>query len=231
MIKPKLVLNEISYAAFGKVILEKLTLTLDEKSIGIIGRNGSGKYTLAKILCGLIDPSNGKLEVHINGKNRSHPNLKIGIVFQNPDHQIIFGTVEEEIGFGLKNLGYSKSEVKRRTAVTLQKFDKSDWINFSTAKLSQGQKQLLCIMSVFAMDPAIIILDEVFSGLDLPTAKALDDYIKNLPQMIIHITHDLSSLEKCNRVIWLDHGKVLLDGSPKSVVEEYSKGMLRSINL
>ena len=231
MIKPKLVLNEISYTAFGKVILEEVSLTLDEKSIGIIGRNGSGKSTLAKILCGLIDPSNGKLEVHINGKNKSQPNLKIGIVFQNPDHQIIFGTVEEEIGFGLKNLGYSKSEVKRRTAVTLQKFDKSDWINFSTAKLSQGQKQLLCIMSVFAMDPAIIILDEVFSGLDLPTAKALDDYIKNLPQMIIHITHDLSSVEKCNRVIWLDHGKVLLDGSPKSVVEEYSKGMLRSINL
>ena len=125
MIKPKLVLNEISYAAFGKVILEELTLTLDEKSIGIIGRNGSGKSTLAKILCGLIDPSKGKLEVYINGKNRSHPNLKIGIVLQNPDHQIIFGTVEEEIGFGLKNLGYSKSEVKKKTALTLQKFDKT----------------------------------------------------------------------------------------------------------
>ena len=222
MIKPKLVLNETSYAAFGKVILEELTLTLDEKSIGIIGRNGSGKSTLAKILCGLIDPSQGKLEVHINGKNRNHPNLKIGIVFQNPDHQIIFGTVEEEIGFGLKNLGYSKSEVKKKTALTLQKFDKTNWINLSTSTLSQGQRQLLCIMSV---------LDEVFSGLDLPTTKALDAYIKNLPQMIIHITHSLSSLEKCNRVIWLDHGKVLLDGSPKSVLQEYSKHMLRNVNL
>ena len=86
-------------------------------------------------------------------------------------------------------------------------------------------------MSVFAMDPEIIILDEVFSGLDLPTTKALDTYIKNLPQMIIHITHSLSSLEKCNRVIWLDHGKVLLDGSPKSVLQEYSKHMLRKVNL
>ena len=231
MIKPKLVLNEISYAAFGKVILEDLTLTLDEKSIGIIGRNGSGKSTLAKILCGLIDPSKGKLEVFINGKNQSHPNLKIGIVFQNPDHQIIFGTVEEEIGFGLKNLGYSKSEVKKKTALTLQKFDKTNWINLSTSTLSQGQRQLLCIMSVFAMDPEIIILDEVFSGLDLPTTKALDTYIKNLPQMIIHITHSLSSLEKCNRVIWLDYGQVLLDGSPKSVLNEYSKHMLRNVNL
>ena len=231
MIKPKLVLNGISYAAFGRVILEELTLTLNEKSIGIIGRNGSGKSTLAKILCGLIDPSQGKLEVNINGKNQSRPSLKIGIVFQNPDHQIIFGTVEEEIGFGLKNLGYSKSEVKRKTAITLQKFNKSNWINLSTATLSQGQRQLLCIMSVFAMDPAIIILDEVFSGLDLPTTNALHNYIKNLPQMIIHITHDLSSLEKCNRVIWLDHGKVLLDGSPKSVLKEYSQHMLRNINL
>ena len=231
MIKPKLVLNEISYAAFGKVILDELTLTLDEKSIGIICRNGSGKSTLAKILCGLIDPSKGKLEENINGKNRSHTNLKIGIVFQNPDHQIIFGTVEEEIGFGLKNLGYSKSEVKKKTALTLQKFDKTNWINLSTSTLSQGQRQLLCIMSVFAMDPEIIILDEVFSGLDLPTTKALDTYIKNLPQMTIHITHSLSSLEKCNRVIWLDHGKVLLDGSPKSVLQEYSKHMQRNVNL
>ena len=228
---PKLVLNEVSYTAFGKVILENLKFTLEEKSIGIIGRNGSGKSTLAKILCGLIEPSKGELEVHTNKITGNHPSLNIGIVFQNPDHQIIFGTVEEEIGFGLKNLGYSKSEVKKKTALTLQKFDKTNWINLSTSTLSQGQRQLLCLMSVFAMDPAIIILDEVFSGLDLPTTKALDAYIKNLPQMIIHITHSLSSLEKCNRVIWLDHGKVLLDGSPKSVLQEYSKHMLRNVNL
>ena len=86
--------------------------------------------------------------------------MNIGIVFQNPDHQIIFGTVEDEIGFGLKNLGYSKSEIKKKTNETLKKFNKSSWIGLSTATLSQGQRQLLCIMSVFAMDPAILILDE-----------------------------------------------------------------------
>ena len=122
---PKLVLNEISYSAFGKVILENLKFTLDEKSIFIIGRNGSWKSTLAKILCGLIEPSKGELEVHTNKITGNHPSLNIGIVFQNPDHQIIFGTVEEEIGFGLKNLGYSKSEVKKKTALTLQKLDKT----------------------------------------------------------------------------------------------------------
>ena len=159
---PKLVLNEISYTAFGKVILENLKFTLDEKSIGIIGRNGSGKSTLAKILCGLIEPSKGELEVHTNKITGNHPSLNIGIVFQNPDHQIIFGTVEDEIGFGLKNLGYSKSEIKKKTDETLQKFNKSSWIGLSTATLSQGQRQLLCIMSVFAMDPAILILDETF---------------------------------------------------------------------
>ena len=164
---PKLVLNEISYTAFGKVILENLKFTLDEKSIGIIGRNGSGKSTLAKILCGLIEPSKGELKVHTNKITGTHPSLNIGIVFQNPDHQIIFGTVEDEIGFGLKNLGYSRSEIKKKTNETLKKFNKSSWIGLSTATLSQGQRQLLCIMSVFAMDPAILILDEVFSGLDL----------------------------------------------------------------
>ena len=192
MIEPKLVLNKISYETFGKVILENLTLSLGEKSIGIIGKNGSGKSTLAKILCGLIDPSSGELEVYTAGNIKSYPGLDVGIVFQNPDHQIIFGTVEDEIGFGLKNLGYAKSEIKNKIAMTLQKFNKSSWIGLSTATLSHGQKQLLCIMSVFAMDPKIIILDEVFSGLDLPTTRALDNYIKELPQMIIQITHDLS---------------------------------------
>ena len=153
MIEPKLVLNKISYKTFGRVILENLTLTLDEKSIGIIGKNGSGKSTLAKILCGLIHPSSGELEVHTNGNTKSFPRLDVGIVFQNPDHQIIFGTVEDEIGFGLKNLGYSKSEIKDKIAVTLQKFNKASWIGSSTATLSHGQRQLLCIMSIFAMDP------------------------------------------------------------------------------
>ena len=231
MIEPKLVLNKISYVTFGKVILENLTLSLGEKSIGIIGKNGSGKSTLAKILCGLIDPSSGELEVYTAGNIKSYPGLDVGIVFQNPDHQIIFGTVEDEIGFGLKNLGYAKSEIKNKIAMTLQKFNKSSWIGLSTATLSHGQKQLLCIMSVFAMDPKIIILDEVFSGLDLPTTRALDNYIKELPQMIIQITHDLSTLEKSDRVIWLDHGKVFLDGLPKSVLSEYSQHAQRNMEL
>ena len=231
MIEPKLVLNKISYETFGKVILENLTLSLGEKSIGIIGKNGSGKSTLAKILCGLIDPSSGELEVYTAGNIKSYPGLDVGIVFQNPDHQIIFGTVEDEIGFGLKNLGYAKSEIKNKIDMTLQKFNKSSWIGLSTATLSHGQKQLLCIMSVFAMDPKIIILDEVFSGLDLPTTRALDNYIKELPQMIIQITHDLSTLEKSDRVIWLDHGKVFLDGSPKSVLSEYSQHAQRNMEL
>jgi len=228
---PKLVLNEISYTAFGKVILENLKFTLDEKSIGIIGRNGSGKSTLAKILCGLIEPSKGELKVHTNKITGNHPSLNIGIVFQNPDHQIIFGTVEDEIGFGLKNLGYSKSEIKKKTNETLKKFNKSSWIGLSTSTLSQGQRQLLCIMSVFAMDPAILILDEVFSGLDLPTKKALDIYIKNLPQMVIHITHDLPSLQSCERIIWLDNGKMFLDGPPTSVLPAYSQHMHKHVSL
>ena len=231
MIEPKLVLNKISYKTFGRVILENLTLTLDEKSIGIIGKNGSGKSTLAKILCGLIHPSSGELEVYTNGNTKSFPHLDVGIVFQNPDHQIIFGTVEDEIGFGLKNLGYSKSEIKDKIAVTLQKFNKASWIGSSTATLSHGQRQLLCIMSIFAMDPKIIILDEVFSGLDLPTTKALENYLKELPQMIIQITHDLSILKKSDRIIWLDDGKVFLDGSPKSVLIEYSQHAQRNMKL
>ena len=179
----------------------------------------------------MIDPSSGELEVYTAGNIKSYPGLDVGIVFQNPDHQIIFGTVEDEIGFGLKNLGYAKSEIKNKIAMTLQKFNKSSWIGLSTATLSHGQKQLLCIMSVFAMDPKIIILDEVFSGLDLPTTRALDNYIKELPQMIIQITHDLSTLEKSDRVIWLDHGKVFLDGSPKSVLSEYSQHAQRNMEL
>ena len=125
----------------------------------------------------------------------------------------------------------TKKKLPTPRVATLQKFNKSSWIGSSTATLSHGQRQLLCIMSVFAMDPKIIILDEVFSGLDLPTTRALDNYIKELPQMIIQITHDLSTLEESDRVIWLDHGKIFLDGSPKSVLIEYSQHAQRNMKL
>lgn len=206
-----------------KAVLDTVSLELSEARVGIIGRNGSGKSTLAKAISGLIRPEQGR--ILINGidvlKDRKAALSAVGILFQNPDHQIIFPTVEEEISFGLRQLGRSKSDAVEETSNLLANFGKSDWAKRPVSTLSQGQRHLVCLMSVLAMAPAVIILDEPFSGLDIPTTRALQKRLNQLDQTLIHITHDPSVITNYDRVIWIEAGKVIADGAPDTVLPDY----------
>lgn len=206
-----------------KAVLDTVTLELSEARVGIVGRNGSGKSTLAKAISGLIRPEQGR--ILINGvdvlKDRKAALSAVGILFQNPDHQIIFPTVEEEISFGLRQLGRSKSDAVEETSNLLANFGKSDWAKRPVSTLSQGQRHLVCLMSVLAMAPAVIILDEPFSGLDIPTTRALQKRLNQLDQTLIHITHDPSVIANYDRVIWIEAGKVIADGAPDTVLPDY----------
>ena len=206
-----------------KAVLDTVTLELSEARVGIVGRNGSGKSTLAKAISGLIRPEQGR--ILINGvdvlKDRKAALSAVGILFQNPDHQIIFPTVEEEISFGLRQLGRSKSDAAEETSNLLANFGKSDWAKRPVSTLSQGQRHLVCLMSVLAMAPAVIILDEPFSGLDIPTTRALQKRLNQLYQTLIHITHDPSVIADYDRVIWIEAGKVIADGAPDTVLPDY----------
>ena len=213
---------------YGKErILENLSLSIKEQRVGFIGRNGSGKTTLLRILAGLQELNNGK--VLIDGtevaKKRKEAIEKVGIIFQNPDHQIIFPTVGEELRFGLTQLGLSKNEADLKVIACLKQYDKVDWFERSISTLSQGQKHLVCLLSVLLMKPRVLLLDEPFTGIDIPTQLKLEHYLSSLKQTIIHVSHVPETFENYQRLIWMDEGIIQADGIPKTVTKKYRTAM------
>ena len=213
---------------YGKEkILEDLSLSITEQRVGFIGRNGSGKTTLLRILAGLQELNSGK--VLIDGtevaKKRKEAIEKVGIIFQNPDHQIIFPTVGEELRFGLTQLGLKKNEADLKVIACLKKYDKVDWFERSISTLSQGQKHLVCLLSVLLMKPRVLLLDEPFTGIDIPTQLKLEHYLSSLKQTIIHVSHVPETFENYQRLIWIDEGVIQADGTPKTVIKKYRNAM------
>ena len=213
---------------YGKErILENVSLSIREQRVGFIGRNGSGKTTLLRILAGLQELNKGK--VLIDGtevaKKRKEAIKKVGIIFQNPDHQIIFPTVGEELRFGLTQLGLEKNEADLKVIACLKKYDKVDWFERSISTLSQGQKHLVCLLSVLLMKPRVLLLDEPFTGIDIPTQLKLEHYLSSLKQTIIHVSHMPETFADYQRLIWMDEGVVQADGKPKTVIKKYRTAM------
>lgn len=202
---------------------------MSERRIGIVGRNGSGKTTLARVIAGLLAPDGGTAEIDGTdmAKDRKAALRTVGILFQNPDHQIIFPTVEEEISFGLVQLGRKRDTAAQDTREILQRFGKSHWAGAATHALSQGQKQLVCLMAVLAMRPAVIVLDEPYSGLDIPTRLQLMRFVDEVEASVIQITHDPASLRHFERVIWLDGGRIREDGEAAGVLTQFEHQMRR----
>ncbi len=224
---PLIALNDVSFVPDGTQALAPMTLQADDRRIGIVGRNGSGKTTLARLLSGLIAPHSGT--VRIAGvdvvKDRKKALGCVGILFQNPDHQIIFPTVEEEIAFGLSQMGQPRAEAAAGVRAILERFGKGHWAKAAIHELSQGQRQLVCLMSVLAMAPAVIVLDEPFAGLDIPTTRQLQRVLDGLDVTLVLITHDPAVLRGYDRVIWLDQGKVVQDGAATPVLQAFEARM------
>jgi biotin transport system ATP-binding protein len=220
-------LEGVCFEVAGRQILEDLSLRTESARIGIVGRNGSGKSTLSRLIAGLIKPSSGSILV--NGispaKDRKAALTEVGILFQNPDHQIIFPTVQEEIAFGLRQLGQTRDEAAQGTERTLARFGKSHWIDANVSTLSQGQKQLLCLMAISAMQPKTVILDEPLSGLDIPTGIQLQKYFSGYPGNLIHITHNPEDLREFDFALWLEGGRLVDFGSCDDVLVQYKAQM------
>lgn len=212
----------------GKAILSDLTLQLTEARIGIIGRNGSGKTTLLRLIAGLIAPSSGRVRVEGSPPADRKAMLKsLGILFQNPDHQILFPTVAEELGFGLRQIGQSQAAADAAVTALLAAEGRSHWAKAATHTLSHGQRHYLCLLSVLLMQPATILLDEPFAGLDLPTQLRLSRRLAALPQRLITISHDPEAVRACDRVIWLEAGRVRADGPAAATISAFSAEMHR----
>lgn len=221
-------LSGVSYAVAGREILTGLTLSLTEARIGIIGRNGSGKTTLLRLMAGLIAPSAGRIAVGgVDPADRKAMLRQLGILFQNPDHMILLPTVEEELSFGLRQMGQNKAQAAAAVASLLAAEGRAHWAKAATATLSQGQRHYLCLLSVLLMQPATILLDEPFAGLDLPTQARLSRRLAALPQRLVTISHDPEAVAGVDRVIWLDAGTIRADGPPAAVLPEFTAEMAR----
>ena len=226
-------LKDVSFEFETHRVLDQINLNISEHRIGIIGVNGSGKSTLARLISGLIAPTSGSIRLNKIDvfKDRKAALKTVGIIFQNPDHQIILPTCVEEISFGLIQQGMTRIEAEKKSKQLLLKFDKSNWSDELAHNLSQGQRHFLCLISVLAMEPDIIILDEPYAGLDLPTSIKLKNTIKKLNQQIVMITHDREILEDFERILWIDNGKIVRDGSFENVMPDFEKEMRKRANV
>lgn len=223
----EITIQDLSFDIEGKQILDGMSLSLRKKRLGVVGRNGSGKSSFARLVAGLVAPTSGKIRV--NGidmaKDRRAALREVGILFQNPEHQIIFPTVGEEIAFGLEQQGQPKSDAKRRVQDILAQFGLSHWHEAYISTLSQGQKHLVAMMSVVAMKPRLLVLDEPFAGLDIPTKAQISRYLGMYQGSLVHITHDPRDLEGYDTLIWIDQGRIRHASSHAEVMPEYLAAM------
>ncbi|WP_242008367.1 energy-coupling factor ABC transporter ATP-binding protein [Paracoccus sulfuroxidans] len=222
-------LDGLGYEAGGQAILSGITLHSGAQKIGVVGRNGSGKSTLSRLMAGLLKPASGT--VRIEGvdvyADRRAALRTVGILFQNPEHQIIFPTVGEEIAFGLRQLGATAAEAQEQTRATLLRFDRAHWLDAPVSALSQGQKHLVCMMAVLAMQPRLLILDEPFAGLDIPTKRQLARHLDRSGARLFHISHDPADLAGYDQLYWLEQGRIIAEGPPAVLLPEFTAEMMR----
>lgn len=204
-------------------VFDGLTLHLHEPRIGLIGDNGAGKSSLFRLACGLEAPQRGQVTVQGENAyriNSRHPN-RVGMMFQNPDDQIVFPTVQEELALGLCASGLARREAIAQARAFLAGRGLEHWAERAISSLSQGQRQHVCWLAIRLTAPALILLDEPFASLDLPSQALLHGDLAQAPQQIIVSTHLLEHLQGFDRVVWLDQGRVRADGAPDAVCADY----------
>ena len=203
----------------------------------VLGHNGSGKSTLAKTFNTVLLPSGGK--VYVEGMDTTDENLllavrqRVGMVFQNPDNQIVANVVEEDVAFAPENLGVPSEEIRRRVDEALRSVGMEEFVTHAPHMLSGGQKQRIAIAGVIAMEPACIVLDEATAMLDPIGRKEVLSAIQRLNKekgiTVILITHHMNEAENADRVIVMHGGKMAMDGTPKEVFAQVEA--LRSMGL
>ena len=213
----------------GVAVFEDLSLTIEEGSfVAILGTNGCGKSTLAKHFNSILLPSGGK--VWVNGLDTSDEDRimavrrSVGMVFQNPDNQIVANVVEEDVAFGPENLGIASPEIRHRVDKALKQVGMYEYREHAPHLLSGGQKQRIAIAGVIAMQPKCIVLDEPTAMLDPRGRREVIDTIGQLNRekgiTVVLITHHMDEAAKASRVVVLHKGKVAADGTPKEVFSQ-----------
>lgn len=219
-------------------VLKDINIEIKKGSFtAVLGHNGSGKSTLAKHFNAILLPSGGK--VYVKGMDTADENnifnirQSAGMVFQNPDNQMVAALVEDEVAFAPENLGVEPKEIRRRVDECLEIVNMTKYAQSSPSKLSGGQKQRVAIASVLAMNPEILILDEPTAMLD---PKGRSEVIKTIKMLneekditVVLITHYMDEAAQADRTVVIDDGEIVLDGTPKEVFKNVEK--LKSLGL
>lgn len=204
----------------GHIALSAIDLNLTARSIAVIGSNGSGKSTFARLLNGLVKPSAGSVTVDGNAATTE----TTGFLFSNPDLQIVMPTVFEDVAFSLSNSKLSKDEVRIRVEAALTQVGLLALQESNCHTLSSGQKQLLALASNIVRVPKLLVADEPTTLLDLPNTKRITTLLHALPlKQLVIVTHDLELAATCDEAIWFSAGSVRKQGQPKEVIAEYRK--------
>ena len=219
-------------------VLKNFNLTIEKGSfVAILGHNGSGKSTTAKLINGINIAQSGEVIVDgqkvVDDETIFDIRRKVGMVFQNPDNQMVAALVEDEVAFAPENLGVEPKEIRRRVDECLEIVNMTKYAQSSPSKLSGGQKQRVAIASVLAMNPEILILDEPTAMLD---PKGRSEVIKTIKMLneekditVVLITHYMDEAAQADRTVVIDDGEIMLDGTPKEVFKNVEK--LKSLGL
>ena len=233
-------LNEISYRYEGakESALSGVSLTiLDGEMLAIVGHNGSGKSSLAKHLNGLLTPDSGR--VLVDGMDTGDEGKllsirqRVGMVFQNPDNQLVTAIVEEDVGFGPENLGVPPAEIRERVDSALREVGMIDYADRAAHALSGGQKQRVAIAGMLAMRPEVLVLDEATAMLDPEGRREVLDIVSRLHRetgiTVVMITQHMEETLLCDRVVVMAGGKISFTGTPREVFRR--SGELRELGL
>lgn len=213
----------VSHRLGERLVLDGVSVSFGEQRVGVIGANGSGKSTFARLLNGLIVPDTGRVTVDglSTAREGKEVRRKVGFVFTDPDAQIVMPTVAEDVAFGLRRSGLPRAEIGRRVGEVLERFGLGGFDDRPAHLLSGGEKQLLALCSVLVTEPATLVCDEPTTLLDLRNAQRIGQVLAGLPQRVVLVTHDLGVLTDFDRVLVFDDGRLVADDVPAVAVADY----------
>jgi biotin transport system ATP-binding protein len=208
-------------------VLRGVSARLPERRVGVVGANGSGKSTLARLINGLALPTSGSVTVLGLDTRRQAAKIRrgVGFLFTDPDAQIVMPTVAEDVAFSLRRKGLAREEVDRRVRDVLARYGLDGHTDHPAHHLSGGQKQLLALCSVMVLEPDILVMDEPTTLLDLRHSRQVAGLLRDMPQQVLVVSHDLPLLADFDRVLVLDQGRIVADGTPEDAIGHYRKIM------
>lgn len=215
--------ERVRHAFSGRPVLAGVDVTLTEQRIGVVGPNGCGKSTFARLLNGLVVPDEGRVEVDGLDTRRdgSAVRRRVGFVFTDPDAQIVMPTVAEDIALTLRRDSSSPEQKARSVQRALAGVGLGGFDDRPAHLLSGGEKQLLALASVLVGEPAVLVCDEPTTLLDLRNTRRVLEILLDLPQQVVMVTHDLDTLEHFDRVLVMSDGRVVADDAPAAAVAAY----------